>query len=217
MKIFKLIEKPNKFLSNLLLLIVLFLLVFVVPIIPKVHHYIASDVLFSFLFFFGIYALDKVRKSMVVIAIVAFLTQWIARFLNIELLITLSDLTNIIFIQVIIIRLIIQVARSKEVNVLVIFESINGYLFMGLLYAIWVTVLFNQMPGSFHGIDPETATFHDMLYFTYVTITTLGYGDITPQLPLARSLSILISTSGQLYVAIIIAMLVGKYAGKQAK
>jgi len=48
-------------------------------------------------------------------------------------------------------------------------------------------------------------------------MSTLGYGDISPLIPLAKSLSILISVSGQMYIAIIIALLVGKVAGAQSK
>ena len=57
--------------------------------------------------------------------------------------------------------------------------------------------------------------FSEYLYFTFVTFTTLGYGDIVPLTPLARSISILISVCGPLYLAIIIAMLVGKYASQK--
>jgi voltage-gated potassium channel len=46
-----------------------------------------------------------------------------------------------------------------------------------------------------------------------VNYTTLGYGDILPQLPFAKSLAILMSVSGQIYLAVIIAMLAGKYVG----
>lgn len=215
MKIYKLIEKPNKFLSNLLLLIALFMLVFIVPIFPLEFQMYLIDILYSLLFFFGIYALDRVGKSFLIIAIVAFITQWIARILNYNSLVIISEAMNIIFIQLIIIRFIIQIAKSKSVNSNVIFESINGYLFMGLFFSIWISFLVNNVPGAFNGLDAETTTYHDMLYFAYVTQTTLGYGDITPVVPLAKSLSILISTSGQLYVAIIIAMLVGKFAGQK--
>lgn len=214
MNIFKHISKPNKFYSNLFLFIALFMLVFVVPVFPPGNQDFLKDILFSGLFLLGVYSLDNIGKSILTVAIIAFITQWIARILNADILMVISDITNILFLQVIIIRLIIQIARSKEVDSHVIFESINGYLFMGLFYSIWVAMLFKFLPGSLNGLDPETSTFHDILYFTYVTLTTLGYGDITPATSEAKSLAILISTSGQLYVAIIIAMLVGKYAGQ---
>ena len=53
----------------------------------------------------------------------------------------------------------------------------------------------------------------DFIYYSFVTMTTLGYGDITPLKSLARSLSIFFSVAGQLYLAFIIATLVGKYLG----
>ena len=83
---------------------------------------------------------------------------------------------------------------------------------MGLFYTIWVVILNKIQPNSFNGLDSVTSSLQDVLYFTFVSLTTLGYGDVTPNLPLAKSLSILIAISGQLYVAVIIAMLVGKYA-----
>jgi len=69
-------------------------------------------------------------------------------------------------------------------------------------------------PASF-SFNTDSPSFMDYSYFTFVTMTTLGYGEITPILPFARSISILISTSGQIYIAVIIAMLVGKYAATQ--
>jgi hypothetical protein len=97
----------------------------------------------------------------------------------------------------------------------VIFDSIIGYLMMGLMFTTWIAVaiLYESNAFSFHVENP---TAQEYVYFTFVTMTTLGYGDITPAVPFAKSLSILIATSGQVYVAVIIAMLVGKYAGNQS-
>jgi hypothetical protein len=58
----------------------------------------------------------------------------------------------------------------------------------------------------------SSALLHEYIYYTFVTFTTLGYGDIIPLQPISKSLALLISISGQIYIAIIIAMLVGKYA-----
>ena len=62
-------------------------------------------------------------------------------------------------------------------------------------------------------VGENVSYFGDYLYHSFVNYTTLGYGDITPQLPFAKSLAILMSVSGQIYLAVIIAMLVGKYVG----
>ena len=54
----------------------------------------------------------------------------------------------------------------------------------------------------------------ELVYYTFITLTTAGYGDITPQLPLAQSLAMIIAVMGQFYVAVVVAILVGKYASK---
>ena len=95
-------------------------------------------------------------------------------------------------------------------------ESINGYLLMGMLFSTLVVVLMRYDPGAFNfkGIG-ISAISRDSIYFTFITMTSTGYGEYTPQIPVAKSLAILISTAGQLYIAIIIAMLVGKFASRQ--
>lgn len=211
----RIIERPNKTVSNILLFATSFVFIFLVPFFPRTWDVYLNDVLFSILFFSGVYALDNVRKGIVFMALIAFISQWIASFLDMEVLKFISELTNVVFIHVIIIRLIIQIAKSKKVNTIVIFESINGYLLMGILFAAWVSILIIAVPDAFNGLDPHSMNVQDALYFTFVTMTTLGYGEITPQIPIAKSLSILISTCGQLYIAILIAMLVGKFAGNQ--
>jgi hypothetical protein len=86
---------------------------------------------------------------------------------------------------------------------------------MGVLFATWISILIFFIPDAFNGLEASKVNAQEILYFTFVTMTTLGYGEITPIVPAAKSLSILISTSGQLYIAILIALLVGKFAGNQ--
>ena len=215
MNIFKLVDKPNKTLSNILLFIFSFIFIFLASVFPDKWNTYVNNVLFSILFFTGIYALEKVRKRMIYLAVIAFISQWTTLIFDLKELLLVSELTNIIFFQIIIIKLIIQIAQNKQVNTDVIFESINGYLLMGIMFASWIAILINFSPTAFNGLDAATTQFQDIFYFTFVTLTTLGYGEITPQIPIAKSLAILISTSGQLYIAIIIAMLVGKFAGSQ--
>lgn len=215
MKVSKIAEPPNKARSNILLFVFSFIFIFLVPLFPIHWHVVANNILFSILFFLGVYALESVKKVIIPIAIFAFVSQWIAMLLGLRLLQLISDITNLLFFQFIIIQLVIQIAKSKKVDTDVIFESINAYLLMGVFFSAWVAILMYFIPDSFNGIDPEQVSFQDLIYFTFVTMTTLGYGEITPNIPIAKSLAILISTSGQLYIAIIIAMLVGKFAGNQ--
>ena len=61
-------------------------------------------------------------------------------------------------------------------------------------------------------VNNSTNYFADYLYYGFVTFSTLGYGDIVPLKPHAKALSLLISVTGQLYLAIIVATLVGKFS-----
>lgn len=216
MTLFDIVDRKISSISNGLLLIQVFIFIFIIPFFPQGWHRTLGQVFFSLIVFTAIFALNSARKTMFTIAIVAFVTEWIAEWIHMPLLNYLSLLTNILFFQIIVIKLIIQIAKSKKADSSVIFESINGYLMMGLMFTTWVAVamLFDPAAFNFNVDNPRT---WDFTYFTFVTMTTLGYGDITPAVPFAKSLSILISTSGQIYVAVIIAMLVGKYAGSQNK
>lgn len=200
--------------SNLLLLILVFFFVFIIPFFPENSHKFLGQLFFSLIFFISIFALNTGRMRMLAIALVAFITEWISDLISMPVINYISVLTNILFFQIIVIKLIIQIAKSNRTDAVIIMESINGYLLMGLMFTSWVSIaiMYDPTAFSFTG-TPGNVLNHT--YYTFVTMTTLGYGDIIPQLPYAKSLAVLISTSGQIYVAVIIAMLVGKYAGSR--
>jgi hypothetical protein len=118
----------------------------------------------------------------------------------------------------VIIRLIKQTAAAKNVHTGVIADSISGYLLVGMAYTLIAHSIARLVPGAYHfpsGDDLTRQTqLSEMFYYVFVTYSSTGYGDILPVLPAARSFSTLISVSGQMYVAIIIALLVGKFSSK---
>jgi Ion channel len=90
--------------------------------------------------------------------------------------------------------------------------AIAVYLLIGVLWCLAYQLLDHVAPGSFH--FPETGLLvhgrlsHRLAYFSFVTLTTVGYGDITPLHPIARSLAAAEALVGQLYPAILIGRLV---------
>jgi hypothetical protein len=100
-------------------------------------------------------------------------------------------------------------------------DSIIGYLLMGLALSTLVILVSFIWPGSYNfntmtlADTKQLAPVSDYIYYTFITYTTTGYGDFLPLTPIAKSLAMLIGVSGQLYVAIIIAMLVGKFASSR--
>ncbi len=114
--------------------------------------------------------------------------------------------------------MIYQVATARKVTLEVILGAIIGYLMLGLVYSIFIAFIMQQDPEAFNitrnlpdGLNPITHL-GESIYFSFVSMTTVGYGDILPIKPYTRSFSIFISISGQLYIAVIIALLVGKFA-----
>lgn len=211
MRLFEKLDNHIPSVSKGLLLFLNIFFIFVIPFFPTVAHRVLGAATFSLIFLSSVFALNSWRKVIFSIAIIAVIAEWIAYILNMPLLNFISSLTNIIFFQIIVIKLIIQIAESKKADSSVIFESINGYLMLGLLFTTWVAIamLIDSNSFSFPVEDPNA---RDYTYFTFVTMTTLGYGEITPQLPFSKAIAAFISTAGQIYVAVIIAMLVGKYA-----
>lgn len=109
--------------------------------------------------------------------------------------------------------------RADRVTTDVVLGGICIYLILALLFVSAFTLLENLAPGSLlrggeplalaPTAQPESFRFSELLYFSCVTLTTLGYGDITPAQPYAFTLASVEAIAGQLYLAIFIARLVG--------
>jgi hypothetical protein len=97
-----------------------------------------------------------------------------------------------------------------------IFGAICGYLLLGIIWGIIYSALETVSPGSFQTNDEIAATMADprhrrglLNYYSFVTLTTVGYGDILPASPVARTLAWLEAMTGQIYLAVLVAGLVG--------
>ena len=91
------------------------------------------------------------------------------------------------------------------------------YLNFALLFTVLFRLIVERVPGSFSGMPAQFTrgtSIADLMYFSVTTLTTVGYGDITPVNPVARSLSNLEGIIGQLYPAIILARMITLYTPK---
>ncbi len=106
-----------------------------------------------------------------------------------------------------------QVAVGNEINPNRIIGAICVYLLLGVMWSIAYAVIEYSQPGSFKGLTEAVAPAWntDFVYYSFVTITTLGYGDITPLSQTARSLSFAEAIVGQFYIAVLVAGLVSAY------
>jgi hypothetical protein len=93
-----------------------------------------------------------------------------------------------------------------------IFAALDAYLLAGLLFGVVYLTLDQVWPASFGGATSRKFDIPDAIYFSFVTIATLGYGDVIPVSPPARGLAIVEGVSGQMYLAVLVARLVSLYA-----
>jgi hypothetical protein len=104
-----------------------------------------------------------------------------------------------------------QVLFSGTIDGNKIVGAICIYLLMGLIWTMLYLSLAQAVPGAFNGLEQLVwyDNFADVAYFSYVTLTTLGYGDITPVTPVARFLVYMEAIAGVFYMAILVASLIG--------
>jgi len=105
-----------------------------------------------------------------------------------------------------------KVTRDK------IAASICVYLIIGATWAMLFGLVETLDPGAFRtGVDSIAKDTKSAVYFSYITLTTVGYGDITPASPTARSLAMIEGIIGQLFIAVMIARLVGLHISHSSK
>ena len=201
-------------LGRFLFLLISILLLFVLR--PFLEGYIGInlllDIFFSFILFSGIYAVSQ-RKYQFIIALLIvlppFFLFWSTHLVESPSLILVKNTFMILFFAYTVVIILSHIFREKEVTTDLIMGAACVYFFIGLMWAFVFSVLESLQPGSFAIGEGLTTGIVNFVYYSFVTQTTLGYGDVTPITTPARSLSLLEAVIGQLYVAVLIARLVG--------
>ena len=203
---------------NLFFLFLVIFTVFFIPFFPVTMHRELFNASFTLIFLIGYLTSDRRHPYFIPVAVSAVVLVWISAYLKMKMLFGISSSLNILFFTTVIISMIRHLTQSTSVNVRIITESIITYLLVGLIYSMVIGLIDLNDPHAFsfpHASTSElTYEVHlsTYIYFTFVTLTTTGYGDIVPLEPYSRSITTLIAITGQMYIAIIISVLVGKYA-----
>jgi hypothetical protein len=209
--------------NNIILLVCLLALIIIFPLF-KERDSLVRDLLLTAIFFSGIFSLDFSTKSLKILLPLGTLTAsttWIGYFFKNDVVYVTDNISTFLFLVAIVVLMIRHIARSRKVSPTIILSSINGYLLLGLLSAVLLAIsdvvhhyTVSSSGQAIHFPGQGVPQFNDYLYFSFVTLSTLGYGDVTPVSHLARSMAILIAVTGQLYMTILIAMLVGKFLAR---
>jgi hypothetical protein len=194
---------------------------FIAPVIPAHLHKAVFKIILTIIYFAAIFALENRSKYTIILFVATLLLEWISAVFNFEILHTVAKGVSITFFLVVVFLLIWQIAKARHVNTEVILGSVIGYLLLGIVYSIFISFILTHDPEAFSrpASDPATSFAEDdrsvPVYISYITLATVGYGDIVPLKPYTRSLMTLVAISGQFYIAIIVAMLVGKFSSRR--
>src|SRR5262249_53108679 len=99
-----------------------------------------------------------------------------------------------------------------------LYAGLSAYLLAGLFFGVLYWVLEGTWPGSLAVLAEGTQSNFSLtvaIYYSFVTLATLGYGDIVPRSEVARGLAIMEAVAGQLYLAVLIARLVSLYVQRE--
>ncbi|MDG1901500.1 MAG: potassium channel family protein [Bacteroidales bacterium] len=197
--------------NGILLLLAIFAFVFVFPIIDNeyMHNVFVttaySTVLISI--FSIIRRNNKLLSLMVIISIIANIISIFAQQKIVMLAVFIISAITFIIVAIILIK---DIAASKNVDITVVIHAICGYLVIGIIGVLLNTLLLSYNPGAI-SISDGNDRFSSLIYYSFITLTTIGYGEIIPLSVPARSVSILMGVLGQIYLTVIIAMIVSKY------
>ena len=205
--------------TSVQLLVALALLFFFFPFVEDVKGGdIIVSILLSLVLLCAVFAVAD-RKRVLVIAIVlaipAIAGRWISHFRP-DLVPPPVFLTaGLVLIAFVVANLLRFVLRAPSVNMEVLCASISAYLMLGLLWTVAYWLVDQLTPGAFAFNTNEgrqSIRGFTAFYFSFVTLSTVGYGDITPVSKVARMLAAMEAMTGLLYVAVLIARLVALYS-----
>ncbi len=149
------------------------------------------------------------------LAIIMLISLWLKYFFNYEVFAAASMMIGVLFTVVVTAHTLAFIIRSETVTREVLYAAMVVYLLAAQLWALVYTFLDLIDPASFN-LPQGQSDFLLFEYYSFVTLTTLGYGDITPLTKVAKAFSVLEAVVGQLYLVVVVAWFVGMYVSRKS-
>ena len=199
---------------HLFLLISLLSLMLITPLFEGIFKLTTLiDIFITVIFLSSLYAISQKAENLriaVGLLLPVIAGMWLANFAGIPYLLLVGDFFAILFFAFIIIIILSSLLKEDTVTLDVIYGAIVVFLLMAIMWAFIFDVIETLKPGSFQvTLNHSQGSRVHFVYYSFVTITTVGYGDILPVSLIARAFSIVEMVVGQFYLIILIARLVG--------
>ncbi len=200
------------------LLIVLLLYITVGPFLsPYPSLAVVAHGILTISLFLAIYAVQKKQPQRPYVMGLLFpllVLYWLGIYDVVEFSLQGAYLLFVVYYGLLIYSYSLQISRSKKVTKNVLFAAFCLYLMIGLFWGALYGLVNSIQPGAYSGVLLENVgknVVHVFNYFSLITLTTLGYGDITPQTPGAASICQVEAVVGQFFTAVLVAWLVSRY------
>src|SRR5579871_5261971 len=189
----------------------------VLPVIPLSHlGRLSLSLAFALMLVFGAFATIRHRAFVffvVGLSICTFVVDLITEIGSSQRLAVSDTALRVATLSIMFSMTLKRTLRPGRIDGYRVIGGIAGYLLIGLMWAFAYQLLLQQSPSALH-FEPDVAqSLHEqpnyLIYFSFTTLTTVGFGDIHPVGATARGLTVAEALAGQLYIAILIAALVG--------
>jgi Ion channel len=221
---FQIAGRPLRRFSAVELLVSIVLLIFVYPFLEAIKAgSLIESILFTFVLVSAVVAISGRGRTLAIalsLALPTLASRWMHDYRPDLIPMELFLVGAIIFVFFVIGNLLRFVLTAEVVDTEVLCASMSAYLLLGLLWALAYWLVAEVNPGAFvfntsSRIDASIEGFNG-LYFSFITLSTVGYGDITPVSHVARMLAAMEALTGLLYVAVLIARLVALHSGQKS-
>lgn len=186
------------------------------PIAPEtILRDIFNTIVFSFNVLASLLLLDNSHNFRARIlrwmGVVLILVLAINPFGDFQLIERILSIVFTIFFISISINVYRDIYKAKNIDIEMISAVFCGFILLGLLSSFIFRIIEVSFPGSFSGLSTDSGNFDDLTYFSFITLLTIGYGDIAPQTNLSRTITVIVGLLGHFYTVIVTGIVIGKY------
>lgn len=180
------------------------------------------ELFFALLMITGVSLLINQKKLLIfmsILAVLILLGILLAGYTENKVILQLTMFIELTFFLFIFISLLTFIYSEEKITLNKLYAAVTSYLVLGIIFALIYAIIFVNFPSSFQYTVssnlvftknfPHPAFFSEALYFSFVTLSTLGYGDWAPMFGPIKMIASLEAIMGQLFIAILIARLVG--------
>lgn len=198
------------------------LIILTLPIpVDSIWNHIINSIVLSLNIFAGIILFDYSKRIfdriILWIGYAIIPLQFFELFFPNLLLDSFLAILYIIFLTFVSLKLYKQIYMIKKVNEEMISAVFCGFILLGILSTFVFVILESLNPASFNGVSESLSLFDNYLYFSFITLLTIGYGDMVPITAQAKTVVIVLGLIGNFYTVMVMGVVIGKFLSQSEK